>query len=136
MRLQLVLLLEFGRFEATLVQLDPLAQRTSDVLHYFEYALLVIAQLADSLFVVTAQLEQFRHIKLQTCYLFLDITNLLVDDVKSAVVVAPILDLNLHQQLIVLAVFGKLLSVLHGVRLLAAHLDGRVDVEDVLTLRS
>ena len=51
-----------------------------------------------------------------------------------SVIIVFVLNLNLNQQLVVLALLRKLLCLVQSLRLLSAYLNGGIDIEDAVTL--
>lgn len=146
MRLQRELLVELLRIELPLVVLRELAQGPRDVLDVVENALGVVVSLRESVLEVSLarcvllDLEELGYILLQALDLLFEVVDFLVNDVQGPEVILPVLNLDLHEQLVVLAVLGQLLCLIKRLVLLAAHFDSGVDIKYrlrlVLTLRS
>ena len=130
--LDLVLLGEKLRFKPLLARLDILAQSLGNLLNHVQDSLLVVTTLSDGLLTIVLKLEEFGNIELEALHLLFDVLDLLVNDVQGSQVVSSVLYLDLDEQFEVLAKLRQLLSMLNSLRLLSAHLNSRIYIEDTL----
>ena len=71
---------------------------------------------------------------LETLHLFFEIIDLFVDDVQGRQVVMPVLDFDLNQKLVVFALFCEILSLIKCLKLLSAHFNSSVNIENGIPL--
>ena len=146
MALDRKLFVELLRVELLPVVLLVLAQRPRDVLHVVQNAFGIVIALRERILEISLarrillDFQQLGHVLLQALHLLLQVVYLLINDVECSQIVLSVLNLDLNQQLVVLAILCELLRLVKGLILLAAYLDRGVDIKDglglVLTLRS
>lgn len=132
MRLELEPFIECRGVKLLLAVLDVFANSFRETFDNVKDTLLIVQLVGECLFAVISELQKLGNVELKALDFLFDVGDLLVNDVKGSEVFASIFDFDLNEQLEVLTEFGKPLCVLHGLWLLSAYINGRVDVENAL----
>ena len=118
------------------IELGVLNESPDDLLdHINDLLRLVRTDSRDLLACLILDFQELREVLLKAVHSLLQVHDVLIDRVESSLGVLPVFNLDLDESHVLSTLLSEFLGLVDGVRLLAAHFDGCLDIKDGAALR-